>query len=94
MFRDPQKSSVTFCLRPTHDLRNPRDAFRFQRKLEQRKAPAKELHSLGAGPLEPEIVSTVPRDPSDDDHFSELRDDWRAEEREWMDDFRERCRDL
>lgn len=26
----------------------------------------------------------APPDPSEDDHLSELRDDWRAEQREWM----------
>lgn len=32
------------------------------------------------------------RDRYDDDKDSALRDEWRAEEREWMNDFREMCR--
>ena len=46
---------------------------------------AEPLEPLGQGPLEPEIIpaTDVPRDLYEDDHLSELRDDWRAEAREW-----------
>lgn len=80
MFRDAIKPVVTFRLRPTQDLRHPRDAFRFRRKMEQRKAPAKELLPLNTGPLEPEIVpaTEVPRDLLDDEE--QLRQQWWAQQ--------------
>lgn len=90
MFRDPIKSNVTFRLRPTLDLRHPRDAFRLRRRLETQKIAA--LEPLPEGPLSPEVEG--PRDPGADDKTSALRDEWRADEREWLEDFRERCRDL
>lgn len=51
------------------------------------------LDPLG-GPLEPEIIpaTEAPRDLYEDDKHSSLRDEWYAEEREWMEDFREACR--
>lgn len=51
------------------------------------------LDPLG-GPLEPDLIPTteVPLDLYEDDKHSSLRDEWYAEEREWMDDFREVCR--
>lgn len=52
MFRDALKSHVEFRLRPTLDLRSPRDAFRYQKAIERRTVlPA--LEPLGTGPLEP-----------------------------------------
>lgn len=47
---------------------------------------------LGEGPLAPEVEA--PRDQSDDDKDSYLRDEWRAEEREWLQEFREQCREV
>lgn len=44
------------------------------------------------GPLAPEVEA--PRDEFSDDKDSALRDEWAAEEREWWDDMRERCREL
>lgn len=45
---------------------------------------------LGLGPMLPEP------DPAlfEDDKHSYLRDEWAAEAREWLQEFREECRDL
>lgn len=36
-FRDPVRRNVTFRLRPTFDLRSPRDAHRYRRAIETRR---------------------------------------------------------
>lgn len=84
MFRDPIKKSVEFRLRPTADLRDPRDAHRFRRAVETRR-------TVGKLPEQARLQRSV-HDPYADDKDSSLRDEWRAEEREWMADFREACR--
>lgn len=56
----------------------------------------KPLEPLSTGPLEAELAPEVeaPRDLYEDDKYSYLKDEARAEEREWLEDFRERCREI
>lgn len=47
-FRDPVRRNVIFRLRPTFDLRSPRDAHRYRRAIETRRVePAVALRSKG-----------------------------------------------
>ena len=59
-FRDALRPRVEFRLRPTQDLRAPRDAFRFKRALEQRAPLATSLPPLGRGPLEADLGAPHP----------------------------------
>lgn len=58
-FRDMPHKRVEFRLRPTFDLRAPRDAFRFMRAAEQRKSLAARTPTLGRGlpPSDPSALN-------------------------------------